>query len=186
MRGGVSMNARQMGGGDEPLPWLEPVEDEDEPRSLSARKMLAAIAVVLAAAALVAGTLFWFGRQGTPVARPAPKPEVDVPAAAKPAAERSAAPRPEAPDVPADAAPAQASGTVVQLGAYANQAQAEAAWKALSGRFSALGSLTKIVVPYRTGDSSGYRLRAGAASAAEAQRTCQLLRVAGENCFVVR
>ncbi len=50
-----------MGDG-EPLPWLEPVEDEDEPRALSARKMLAAILVVALAAALVAGTLFWLGR----------------------------------------------------------------------------------------------------------------------------
>jgi hypothetical protein len=46
----------------EPLPWLEPVEDEDEPPALSARKMLAAILVVLLAAALVAGTLYWLGR----------------------------------------------------------------------------------------------------------------------------
>ena len=66
------------------------------------------------------------------------------------------------------------------------QAQAEAAWKALSGRFSSLASLSKIVVPYKTENSSGYRLRAGAPSPADAQRTCQLLRVAGENCFVVR
>ena len=48
----------------EPLPWLEPVEDEDEPPALSARKMLAAILVVLLAAALVAGTLYWIGRSG--------------------------------------------------------------------------------------------------------------------------
>lgn len=46
----------------EPLPWLEPVEDEDEAPSLSARKMVAAILVVLLAAALVGGTLYWLGR----------------------------------------------------------------------------------------------------------------------------
>ena len=48
---------------DEPLPWLAPVEDEDEPRGISARKMLAALLVVLLAAAIVAATFFWVGRR---------------------------------------------------------------------------------------------------------------------------
>ena len=52
------------------LPWLQPVEDEDEPRGLSARKMLAAALVVLMAAAIVAATFFWLGRRETPVAGP--------------------------------------------------------------------------------------------------------------------
>ena len=239
------VEARQLGGSEEPLPWLEAVEDEDEPRGLSARKMLAAIAVVLVAAALVAGTLFWLGRQGPavaeggapelikapaepykvkpenpggldvtgdsetafatsageeteaeldlgavpeqPVARPEPKPATpapkpeETPAKTLPPNETKVAVPEEAPPPPSGG-----SGSVIQLGAYANQAQAEAAWKALSGRFSAVAGLNKIVVPYKTGTSSGYRLRAGAASPADAQRTCQLLRVAGENCFVVR
>ena len=53
---------------DEPLPWLAPVEDEDEPRGLSARRMLAALVVVLLAAALIAATFFWMGRRDTVVA----------------------------------------------------------------------------------------------------------------------
>ena len=40
------------------LPWLEAVDDEDGPRGVSARKMLAALLVVLLAAAIVAGDLF--------------------------------------------------------------------------------------------------------------------------------
>ena len=36
------------------LPWLQPVEDEDEPRGVSARKMLAALLVVAIGAAIVA------------------------------------------------------------------------------------------------------------------------------------
>jgi hypothetical protein len=51
--------------GDEALPWLEAVEDEDEPPAVSARKMLAALALVLLGVAIVAGTLFWLGRQDT-------------------------------------------------------------------------------------------------------------------------
>ena len=73
-----------------------------------------------------------------------------------------------------------ASGSVIQLGAYRNAAQAERAWTALSTRFPSVAGMTKLVVPF----SGGFRLRAGAASPAEARQACQALRVAGENCFV--
>jgi hypothetical protein len=209
----------------ESFPWLEAVEDENDAPRLSARKMLAAIAVVLVAAALVAGTLFWLGRQGggggsgAPElirAEPGPykvKPadpggldvagesgtayatgageetdaELDLSAVPE---EPIARPQPAEPQATGaetqPSAPAGPPGSTVQLGAYANQAQAEAAWTTLSGRFPAVAGLTKLVVPYAVNGSTGYRLRAGAASPADAQRTCQLLKVAGENCFVVR
>ncbi len=48
---------------DQSLPWLEAVENEDGPRAISARKMLVALILVLLAAAIVAGTMFWLGRQ---------------------------------------------------------------------------------------------------------------------------
>jgi cell division septation protein DedD len=47
----------------ESLPWLESVENEDGPRAISARKMLVALVLVLLAGAIVAGTMFWLGRQ---------------------------------------------------------------------------------------------------------------------------
>jgi len=47
----------------EALPWLEGVEDEDNPPAVSARKMLAALVLVLLGVAIVAGALFWLGRQ---------------------------------------------------------------------------------------------------------------------------
>lgn len=47
----------------EALPWLEAVDDEDEPRGLSARKMLAALALVLLGVGIVVGTLFYIGRE---------------------------------------------------------------------------------------------------------------------------
>jgi len=47
----------------ESLPWLEAVENEDGPRAISARKMLVALVLVLLAGAVVAGTMFWLGRQ---------------------------------------------------------------------------------------------------------------------------
>ena len=48
---------------DEQLPWLEAVDDEDGPRGVSARRMLAALGVVLLAAFLVAGTFYWLGQR---------------------------------------------------------------------------------------------------------------------------
>lgn len=82
--------------------------------------------------------------------------------------------------------PSGATGSVVQLGAYKNTAQAERAWSALSTRFGALSGLTKMVVPYSAGGSSGYRLRAAAGSPEEARQVCQSLQAAGESCFIAR
>jgi len=214
---------------DEPLPWLTPVEDEDEPRGLSARRMLAALVVVLLAALIVGATFFWIGRHNMAVNGPpellrAPaqpykvKPpssggldiagesqtafetsagedkdsQLDlnkIPEAAvakPPKAQPQPAPATEAKAPPAREAPepkpAGPAGSVVQLGAFANQAQAERAWTALSARFPSVAALSKMVVPF----SGGIRLRAGAASSGDAKQVCQTLRAAGENCFVAQ
>jgi cell division septation protein DedD len=217
---------------DEPLPWLAPVEDEDEPRGLSARRMLAALIVVLIAGLIVAGTFFWLGRRETVVSGPAElikappgpykiKPPnaggLDISGESETAFETSAGEDkdskldlnklPETPvakppkqqpktlppnetktPVPAEAKPEPkpepkptgAPGSVVQLGAFANQAQAERAWTALSARFPSVAALSKMIVPF----SGGIRLRASAASPADAKQVCQSLKAAGENCFV--
>ena len=210
------------------LPWLQAVEDEDEPRGVSARKMLAALLVVLLAGAVVAGTFFWIGRRdvafsgppqliqaepgpykvkpanpgGLDVAgesetafetsagadndaqldlnavaeKPVTKPPKEAPPAApKPGAPAEAAPAPEA-------KPTGGSGSVIQLGAFANQAQAERAWSALSARFPTIAAMSKMVIPF----SGGIRLRAGAATPADARQACQTLKAAGENCFVAQ
>jgi hypothetical protein len=57
---------------DQALPWLEAVDDEDGPRGVSARKMLVALILVLAAGAIVAATMFWLGRRD-PVVTGAPQ-----------------------------------------------------------------------------------------------------------------
>ena len=214
---------------EEPLPWLAPVEDEDEPRGISARRMFAALMVVVLAAALIAATFFWIGRRDTVVsgapelikAPPTPykvKPThpggldltgesetafetsageakdskldlnklPEAPIAKPPKVQPQAAPAP-APEAKApavketpEAKPAGPPGSVVQLGAFANQAQAERAWTALSARFPSVAALNKMIVPF----SGGIRLRAGAGSPAEAKQVCQALKAAGENCFI--
>jgi len=216
----------QRGYDDGQLPWLQAVEDEEEPRGISARKMLAALLVVLVAALLVAGTFFWLGRQETAVsgapelirAEPGPykiKPtnpggldisgesetafetsagedrdaQLDLnavpeaPVAKPPKAESKPVEPPAAAKPPApEPKPTGAPGSVVQLGAFANQAQAERAWTALSARFPGIAAMNKLIVPF----SGGIRLRAAAASPAEAKQACQALKAAGENCFVAQ
>jgi SPOR domain len=213
---------------DEQLPWLQPVDDEDEPRGLSARKMLAALLVVILAALIVAATFFWLGRRDSAVSGPPelihappgpykvkpPNPGgLDISAESqtafetsagedkdsqldtsklpkgtvvKPAEDDSKAAPPEPAATPA-AAPAPAppkatggSGSVIQLGAFANQAQAERAWIALSARLPAIAAMNKMIVPF----AHGIRLRAGADSSANARQACDTLKAAGENCFV--
>jgi cell division septation protein DedD len=106
------------------------------------------------------------GHQAPPAPAQA-KPEPATPEVAKPAAE----PAPQ---------PTGEKGSVIQLGAFANRAQAERAWSALSARFPSLAAMNKMIVPY----PGGIRLRAGAASAADAKQACQAVRAGGENCFI--
>ncbi len=105
-----------------------------------------------------------------PVARPQPQQQQQAAAETLPTAE----PQPAVPTGPA--------GSTIQLGFFPSQAAANSTWESLSGRFSAVAGAGKVVVPYQ----GGYRLRASFGSAAEAGRACQLLKVAGEACFVVR
>ena len=211
------------------LPWLTAVEDEDEPRGVSARKMLAALVVVLLAAGLVAATFFWLGSRdasgdgpvelikaepGPYKVRPPNPGGLNVAGDSETAFETSAGedkdaqldlskakdvtvvpPKPEPkavattgtkPDKPVAAQePPKATGgtgSVVQLGAFANKAQAERAWSALSARFPSVAATTKMIVPF----PGGIRLRAGTASPGDAKQVCQTLKAAGENCFVAQ
>ena len=220
----------------EDLPWLQSVVDEEEPRGVSARKMLAALGVVVLAAMLIGAVFFLIGRSDSDVnappelikadpapykVRPANPGGLDIAGESETAFETSAgqdtdsrldlskmhqeegaAPPPAEPAKPttapeakqpevapqsqAPAAPAPkatgGTGSIVQLGAFQNIAQAERAWTALSARFSSVASLNKMIVPF----SKGIRLRAGAASPADARQVCQTLKAAGENCFVAQ
>ena len=60
-------------GYDEPLPWLEAVDDEDGPSGVPARRMLGALLVVLLAAVVVSVTFFWLGRQNSSQVAGAPE-----------------------------------------------------------------------------------------------------------------
>ncbi|MCE7796066.1 SPOR domain-containing protein [Sphingobium sufflavum] len=109
-------------------------------------------------------------------------------ASAKPAAQVSAPVKDET-KRPAAAAPAAGSaggGALIQLGAYGSDAVAKDAWKKLSKRFDYLASLSSAVEKAEVGGATVYRLRAGAGSASNATTLCGRLKVAGENCIVVK
>jgi hypothetical protein len=108
----------------------------------------------------------------TPVAKPVKEQPKSIPPS------ETKTPVKEAPEPKPSGAP----GTVVQLGAFANQAQAERAWTALSSRFPSIAALDKLIVPF----PGGIRLRAGAGSPLAAKQVCQTLKAAGENCFVAQ
>jgi hypothetical protein len=76
------------------------------------------------------------------------------------------------------------SGSLLQLGAFPNEAGANTAWARLSKRFTYLAPLGKSV---ERGDSNGrtvWRLRVNAGSNPQARELCGRLKVAGESCFV--
>lgn len=113
-----------------------------------------------------------------------PQERDDAAKAAKKAAPVKAVPAP----VPARApAPAATPGSgMVQLGAFRSEAAAAKAWTNLSKRFAYLANLNKSVSPAKVESGTVYRLRVSAGTAANAANLCGKLRVAGENCVVVR
>ena len=92
---------------------------------------------------------------------------------------------PNAPATGARPAPARpGSGSLLQLGAFPNEAGANTAWARLSKRFGYLASLGKSV---ERGEANGrvvWRLRVNAGSNPQARELCGRLKVAGENCFI--
>jgi hypothetical protein len=109
------------------------------------------------------------GQNAATSLKPAPAPAAETPEPAKQAPAEPAKPE----------APPAAAGTVIQLGAFKNNAQAERAWAALSARFPSVAALNKMVVPF----PGGVRLRA---SGATARQACEAVRAGGENCFVAK
>ena len=73
-------------------------------------------------------------------------------------------------------------GSLVQLGAYANQASADAGWLKVVRSNPTLSGLPKVVQAAQVGGSTVYRLRANAGSAANAAAVCAKV----NPCFVVR
>ncbi|WP_397598912.1 SPOR domain-containing protein [Sphingorhabdus sp.] len=110
-------------------------------------------------------------------------PAAKVAAAAPPAGIASA---PAAAPAAPSAAPS-AGAVMVQLGAFGDSAKADAAWAALNKRFGFLAGMNrKIAEANVEGGRKVFRLQAVTANSSEAQQLCAKLKVAGENCLIVR
>jgi len=111
-----------------------------------------------------------------------------VPAAKTPTIAPPAAIAPAPAAVPAAPSAAPSAGAVmVQLGAFGDSAKADAAWAALNKRFGFLaGTNRKIAEANVEGGRKVFRLQAVTANSSEAQQLCAKLKVAGENCLIVR
>ncbi|MCW3835834.1 SPOR domain-containing protein [Sphingomonas canadensis] len=80
--------------------------------------------------------------------------------------------------------PPGGSGALMQLGAFPDEAGAEAAWARLTRKFPVLAPLGKAVERGTAGSATVYRLRVNAGSNAQAKDICARLIAAGENCYV--
>jgi len=82
---------------------------------------------------------------------------------------------------------APANAVLVQLGAFGDSAKAEAAWTGLNKRFGFLAGINrKIAQTNVEGGRTVFRLQAVTANSTEAQHLCAKLKVAGENCLILR
>lgn len=117
-------------------------------------------------------------------------------AAASASATASAAPKPgfslapkpgaaaSAPAATPAAAASGAQGTLVQVGAYSNRAQAEAAWSKLSGQYNALSGLRHQIVEGQADIGTVFRLQALAGNGDGARSLCSKLKASGLACQV--
>jgi hypothetical protein len=153
--------------GAEPAGRVDPTRMPEEPAVTPAEREAAAKAAKQAAEEKAAAAKAAVaGKDGRKVAAPAPKAAEPAPAVSAPAA--------------------TAGGATVQLGAFRSEAAATKAWTTLSKRFAYLADMNRSVSPAKVGDSTVYRLRVSAGTMAGAESLCGKLRVAGENCVIVR
>ncbi|MDZ3831279.1 MAG: SPOR domain-containing protein [Sphingopyxis sp.] len=87
---------------------------------------------------------------------------------------------------PAKPAAAPSGSSLIQLGAFSSEGAANKAWSNLSKRFAYLADLNRSISPAKVESGTVYRLRVSAGSTANAESLCGKLRVAGENCVIVR
>lgn len=116
-----------------------------------------------------------------PIARtPVPAARVNSSPAAKPAPVAAAAPS------PARAPTVAAPGTRIQLGAFASESAATAAWQRLAHRYAELAGRTPLVASATLADGRHvHRLQVGGFSAQSAAAMCAALAASHDACLIV-
>lgn len=79
---------------------------------------------------------------------------------------------------------AASGGSLVQLGSFDSEAEANANWSAISKKFGDVAPLGKSVQAAEVGGRTVYRLRVNAGSAGQAVSLCSKLAAGGQACFV--
>jgi hypothetical protein len=169
------------------LPWLETADGQEGTDGESPLKIVFIVVFGLALLAAIAGGKSFEG-------------EGDSAFAASEGQKTGAvlAPRPIGPDaapqlaiaapvtpVKTDVAPSNV--VMVQLGAFGDSAKAESAWAALNKRFGFLSGVNRKIAEAKVeGGRTVFRLQAITSNSSEAQQLCAKLRVAGENCLIIR
>lgn len=86
---------------------------------------------------------------------------------------------------PAQRSPgASAGSSVIQLGAFGSEAEANTVWARLSKRFNYIAPLGRSVEKADVNGKAVYRLRVNAGSNGQARELCGRLKAAGEACFL--
>lgn len=79
---------------------------------------------------------------------------------------------------------ASANSSVIQLGAFPTEAEANAGWARLSKRFNYVAPLGRSIEKAQVNGKTLYRLRVNAGSNGQARDLCGRLKAAGEACFL--
>ena len=83
--------------------------------------------------------------------------------------------------------PAATGAYKVQLGAYQSEAEAQANWKKISGKFAGVLSGGPTIVKAELDNGTFYRLRAGGFATSDAAKAaCAKLSAKGQGCFIVK
>lgn len=116
--------------------------------------------------------------KAAPKATPTPlKGASRVTAAVPTAVERATAPTQKSPGP-------SANSSVLQLGAFPTEAEANSAWARLSKRFNYIAPLGKSVEKAQVDGKTVFRLRVNTGSNGQARELCGRLKAAGEACFL--
>lgn len=113
---------------------------------------------------------------GAPAAAGSKTAKLTVPAANQP--------QPRTAPTSAPAPAAGGAGSLIQIGAFPDEAGANTSWARMSKRFAYLAPLGKSVAKGESNGKAIWRLRVNTGSNGQARELCGRLRIAGENCFV--
>lgn len=115
----------------------------------------------------------------------APAPRVKAPQRVSAVAPDATSALPTPAPVPA-ASTAPVSGYSVQLGVRTSEAEAQAAFKQMQGKFSQLSGKPALIRQAEVSGKTIYRVRVGPLAKAEATTLCTELQGAGGQCFVAK